>query len=76
MCVSRLIVVPHKKDLLIQLLQWMSGQGYAVHPTTRDFILKNSQFLDGDLIKDILSKHHQISKQQAFQKPRGNQMRS
>lgn len=57
MAVSRFIVLPEKKELLLQLLQWMSGHGYAIDLSTRDLILKNSRFFGDELIKETLSKH-------------------
>ncbi|PPR94980.1 hypothetical protein GOBAR_AA25707 [Gossypium barbadense] len=60
--VSRYIAQPEKKELLLQLLQWMPGQGYAVDSTTRNLILKNSELLGRQLTAEILSKQHIISK--------------
>ncbi|MFQ6630242.1 hypothetical protein Gotur_028872 [Gossypium turneri] len=60
--VSRYIAHPEKKELLLQLLQWMPGQGYAVDSTTRNLILKNSELLGRQLTAEILSKQHIMSK--------------
>jgi hypothetical protein len=62
MAVSRYIAEPEKKDLLIQLLQWMPGQGYVVDSSTRNLILKNSHLFGRQLIAEILSKQHMTSK--------------
>ncbi|XP_060964504.1 pentatricopeptide repeat-containing protein At1g10910, chloroplastic [Cannabis sativa] len=62
MAISRYIMKPEKKDLLIQLLQWMSPHGYAVDSCTRNLILKNSHLFGRQLIAEILSKQHTISK--------------
>ena len=63
MATSRFIELPEKKDLFIQLLQWMSGQGYVVDSSTRNLILKNSHLFGRQLIADILSKQqHRVSK--------------
>ncbi|KAL3610886.1 hypothetical protein D5086_001906 [Populus alba] len=62
MAVSRYIAEPEKKDLLIQLLQWMPGQGYVVDSSTRNLILKNSHLFGRQLIAEILSKQHMMSK--------------
>ena len=61
MAVSRYIAEP-EKDLLIQLLQWMPGQGYVVDSSTRNLILKNSHLFGRQLIAEILSKQHMTSK--------------
>ncbi|KAJ4822184.1 hypothetical protein Tsubulata_022722 [Turnera subulata] len=60
--VSRYISQPEKKDLLLQLLQWMPGHGYAVNSKTRNLILKNSQLFGRHVIADILSKQFMISR--------------
>ncbi|XP_071724195.1 pentatricopeptide repeat-containing protein At1g10910, chloroplastic [Rutidosis leptorrhynchoides] len=60
--ISRYISQPEKKELLLQLLEWMTGQGYVVDSTTRNLILKNSQLFGRQLIAEILSKQHAISK--------------
>lgn len=60
--VSRYIAQPEKKELLLQLLQWMPGQGYAVDSMTRNLILKNSELLGRQLTAEILSKQHIMSK--------------
>jgi hypothetical protein len=62
MAVSRYIAQPEKKDLLLQLLQWMQGQGYVVDSSTRNLILKNAHLFGQQLIAEILSKKHMMSK--------------
>jgi len=62
MAVSRYIAQPEKKDLLLQLLQWMRGQGYVVDSSTRNLILKNAHLFGQHLIAEILSKKHMMSK--------------
>ncbi|VVA90902.1 unnamed protein product [Arabis nemorensis] len=60
--ISRYISQPDKKELLLQLLQWMPGQGYVVDSSTRNLILKNSHLFGRLLIAEILSKHHMASR--------------
>ncbi|KAG7591237.1 Pentatricopeptide repeat [Arabidopsis thaliana x Arabidopsis arenosa] len=60
--ISRYILLPDKKELLLQLLQWMPGQGYIVDSSTRNLILKNSHMFGRLLIAEILSKHHVASR--------------
>ncbi|KAI9177876.1 hypothetical protein LWI28_020206 [Acer negundo] len=60
--ISRYIAEPEKKELLLQLLQWMPGQGYVVDSSTRNLILKNSPLFGRQLIADVLSKQHMMSK--------------
>ncbi|KAI9397242.1 hypothetical protein POPTR_003G019000v4 [Populus trichocarpa] len=62
MAVSRYIAQPEKKDLLLQLLQWMRGQGYVVDSSTRNLILKNAHLFGQQFIAEILSKKHMMSK--------------
>ncbi|XP_058007045.1 pentatricopeptide repeat-containing protein At1g10910, chloroplastic [Hevea brasiliensis] len=62
MAISRYIENPEKKDLLLQLLQWMPGQGYAVDSSTRNLILKNSHLFGRQLIAEILSRQQMMSK--------------
>ena len=62
MAIWRYIANPEKKDLLIQLLQWMSGQGYVVDSPTRNLILKNSHLFGRQLIAELLSKQQMMSK--------------
>jgi hypothetical protein len=62
MAVSRYIALPEKKELLLQLLQWMPSQGYVVDSSTRNDILKNSHLFGRQLIAEILSKQHKVSK--------------
>ncbi|CAM8900365.1 unnamed protein product [Rhodiola kirilowii] len=61
--ISRYIAEPEKKELLLQLLRWMPGQGYVVDPVTRNLILKNSHLLGRQLVAEILSKQHAVSKE-------------
>ncbi|KAG5563741.1 hypothetical protein RHGRI_000071 [Rhododendron griersonianum] len=60
--VTRYIAEPEKKDLLLQLLQWMPGQGYVVDSSTRNLILKNSDLFGRQLIAEILANQHTVSK--------------
>lgn len=60
--IERYITEPEKKELLLHLLQWMTGQGYAVNPTSRNLLLKNSQLFGRQLIAEILSKQQAMSK--------------
>ncbi|KAK6240948.1 Pentatricopeptide repeat - like 10 [Theobroma cacao] len=62
MAISRYLGQPEKKELLLQLLQWMPGHGYVVDSSTRNMILKNSQLLGRQLTAEILSKQHMMSK--------------
>ncbi|PWA77792.1 pentatricopeptide repeat (PPR) superfamily protein [Artemisia annua] len=62
MAVTRYIDQPEKKDLLLQLLEWMTGQGYIVDPSTRNLILKNADLLGRQQTAEILSKQHVMSK--------------
>ncbi|KAF2556029.1 hypothetical protein F2Q68_00013202 [Brassica cretica] len=60
--IARYISQPDKKELLLQLLQWMPGQGYVVNSSTRNLILKQSHLFGRQLIAEILSKHHIVSR--------------
>ena len=62
MAVTRYIDQPEKKDLLLQLLEWMTGQGYVVDPSTRNLILKNADLLGRQQTAEILSKQHVMSR--------------
>ncbi|KAL8234558.1 hypothetical protein R6Q59_020658 [Mikania micrantha] len=62
MAITRYISQPEKKDLLLQLLEWMSGQGYVVDPSTRNLILKNSGMFGRQQTAEILSKQHMMSR--------------
>ncbi|OMP01547.1 hypothetical protein COLO4_11791 [Corchorus olitorius] len=64
MAISRYLAQPEKKELLLQLLQWMPGRGYVVDSSTRNLILKNSQLFGRQHTAEILSKHHMMSKMQ------------
>ncbi|KAH7686438.1 HCP-like protein [Dioscorea alata] len=59
--ITRYIGKPEKKELLLQLLQWMSGQGYVVDSASRNLLLKNSHlFGPKQLIAEILSKQQMM----------------
>ncbi|XP_009148435.1 pentatricopeptide repeat-containing protein At1g10910, chloroplastic [Brassica rapa] len=60
--IARYISQPDKKELLLQLLQWMPGQGYVVDSSTRNLVLKQSHLFGRQLIAEILSKHHIVSR--------------
>ncbi|XP_058073884.1 pentatricopeptide repeat-containing protein At1g10910, chloroplastic isoform X2 [Magnolia sinica] len=60
--VSRYIGQPEKKDLLLQLLQWMTGHGYVVDSSSRNLLLKNSHLFGRQLIAETLSRQHTTSK--------------
>ncbi|CAL9186201.1 pentatricopeptide repeat-containing protein At1g10910, chloroplastic-like [Musa acuminata AAA Group] len=61
--VSRFIAKPGKKDLLLQLLQWMSGHGYCVDSSSRNLLLKNAHiFGHKQIITEILSKQYMMSR--------------
>lgn len=60
--VSRYLEETQKKDLLLQLLQWMPGQGYFVDSSTRNLILKNAHLFGRQTIAELLSKQHIVSK--------------
>lgn len=62
MATSRYVSKPEKKELLLQLLEWMSGQGYVIDPSTRNLILKNSHLFGHQLIAESLSKQLVVSK--------------
>lgn len=61
LAISRYIEQPEKKDLLLHLLQWMPGQGYAVNSTTSDLI-KSSHLFEYHPIAELLSKHYTVLK--------------
>ncbi|CAI9103864.1 OLC1v1002438C1 [Oldenlandia corymbosa var. corymbosa] len=60
--ISRYLENSEKKELLLHLLQWMPGQGYFVESSTRNLILKNSHLYGRQVIAELLSKHHLVSK--------------
>nr|UPT49042.1 pentatricopeptide repeat protein AaPPR1425 [Agave angustifolia] len=63
LAISRYITKPEKKDLLLHLLEWMSGQGYVVDSSSRNLILRNSHlFGEKQIIAEILSKQHMMSR--------------
>ncbi|KAK6945602.1 Pentacotripeptide-repeat region of PRORP [Dillenia turbinata] len=66
--VGRYLGQPDKKELLLQLLRWMPGHGYVVDSSTRNLILKNSHLFGRQLIAEVLSRHHMVSKSLGHQK--------
>lgn len=62
MAITRYIEQPEKKEMLLHLLHWMPGQGYVVDPPTRNLVLKNSDLFGRQLIAEILSKQHMVSR--------------
>lgn len=61
--ISRYVAKPEKKDLLMQLLQWMSGRGYTVDSLSRNLLLKKAHlFGEKQLIAEVLSKQHAMSR--------------
>lgn len=60
MATSRYVAQPDKKELFLQLLQWMPGHGYTVDSSTRNLILKNSHLFGRQLIAEILSKQQMM----------------
>lgn len=53
---------PEKKELFLQLLKWMPGQGNAIDSSTRNLILKNSHLFGHQLTAVSLSKQLVMSK--------------
>uniref|UniRef100_M1AFK9 Pentatricopeptide repeat-containing protein n=1 Tax=Solanum tuberosum TaxID=4113 RepID=M1AFK9_SOLTU len=62
LAIARYIAKPEKKELLLWLLKWMPGKGYAIDSSTRNLILKNSHLFGHQLIAESLSKHLVMSK--------------
>ncbi|KAL5704343.1 hypothetical protein ACHQM5_022785 [Ranunculus cassubicifolius] len=62
LAISRYIDEPEKKELLLQLLHWMTGQGYVVDSSSRNLLLKNSDLFGRHLISEALSKQHKMLK--------------
>lgn len=61
--IQRYIQKPDKKQLLLCLLDWMTGQGYSVDSSSRNLLLKNAQlFGPKQLIAEILSKQQAVSR--------------
>ncbi|KAF6163616.1 hypothetical protein GIB67_036076 [Kingdonia uniflora] len=58
----RYIGEPEKKELLLQLLLWMTGHGYVVGSSSRNLLLKNSHLFGRNRISEILSRQHKMSK--------------
>ncbi|XP_071931215.1 uncharacterized protein [Coffea arabica] len=62
MAISRYVEDSEKKDLLLQLLKWMPGQGYSVDSSTRNLILKKSHLYGCQIVAELLSKQQVVSK--------------
>ncbi|KAG9455733.1 hypothetical protein H6P81_000241 [Aristolochia fimbriata] len=62
LAVSRYVGKPEKKELLLHLLQWMAGQGYVVDSSSRNLLLKNSDLFGRQVLAEILSRQHIMSK--------------
>uniref|UniRef100_A0A0D3EQ70 Pentacotripeptide-repeat region of PRORP domain-containing protein n=1 Tax=Oryza barthii TaxID=65489 RepID=A0A0D3EQ70_9ORYZ len=61
--IQRYIQKPDKKQLLLCLLDWMTGQGYSVDSSSRNLLLRNAQlFGQKQLIAEILSKQQGASR--------------
>ncbi|KAL6608134.1 hypothetical protein ACP70R_041197 [Stipagrostis hirtigluma subsp. patula] len=61
--IQRYIRKPDKKQLLLCLLDWMTGQGYSVDSSSRNLLLKNAQlFGQKQLIAEVLSKQQTASR--------------
>lgn len=73
MAISRYIAKPEKKELLLWLLKWMPGQGYAIDSSTRNLILKNSHLFGHQLIAESLSKHLVMSEKVKLHKENARQ---
>jgi alpha-D-ribose 1-methylphosphonate 5-phosphate C-P lyase len=55
--IKRYLEKQEKKELLLHLLQWMAGQGYCVDATTRNLLLKNTNYFGSkQVIAEILAK--------------------
>ncbi|KAJ3681716.1 hypothetical protein LUZ60_014289 [Juncus effusus] len=55
--ITRYMEKKEKKELLLHLLQWMTGQAYSLDATTRNLLLKNAHiFGNKQIIAEILSK--------------------
>ncbi|XP_027113136.1 pentatricopeptide repeat-containing protein At1g10910, chloroplastic-like isoform X1 [Coffea arabica] len=61
MAISRYVEDSEKKDLLLQLLKWMPGQGYSVDSSTRNLILKKSHLYGCQIVAELLSKQQVVS---------------
>ncbi|WMV55099.1 hypothetical protein MTR67_048484 [Solanum verrucosum] len=68
LAIARYIAKPEKKELLLWLLKWMPGKGYAIDSSTRNLILKNSHLFGHQLIAESLSKHLVMSKKAKLKK--------
>ncbi|KAL5973637.1 hypothetical protein ACLOJK_030291 [Asimina triloba] len=66
LAVSRYVGQSEKKDLLLQLLHWMTGHGYVVDSLSRNLLLKNSHIFGQKRIAEILSKQHANSKEKKW----------
>ncbi|GJN18643.1 hypothetical protein PR202_gb05824 [Eleusine coracana subsp. coracana] len=61
--IERYIRKPDKKQLLLCLLDWMTGQGYSVDSSSRNLLLKNAHiFGQTQLIAEVLSKQQAASR--------------
>jgi hypothetical protein len=61
--IQRYIQKPDKKQLLLCLLDWMTGQGYSVDSSSRNLLLKNAQlFGQKQIIAEILAKQQAASR--------------
>ncbi|GAB4848140.1 hypothetical protein Ancab_002806 [Ancistrocladus abbreviatus] len=60
MAILRYVGQPEKKELLLQLLQWMPTHGYVVDSSTRNLILKNARTYGHHFIAEILTRQHAI----------------
>ncbi|KAL3515623.1 hypothetical protein ACH5RR_022525 [Cinchona calisaya] len=67
MAVARYVEESEKKELLLQLLKWMPGQGYFVDSSTRNLILKKSHLYGRHVVADLLSKQHLVAKAKSHQ---------
>ncbi|KAL5227314.1 hypothetical protein ABZP36_015579 [Zizania latifolia] len=64
--IQRYMQKPDKKQLLLCILDWMTGQGYSVDSSSRNLLLRNAQlFGPKQLIAEILSKQQAASRTQA-----------
>ncbi|XP_055833399.1 pentatricopeptide repeat-containing protein At1g10910, chloroplastic isoform X2 [Solanum dulcamara] len=73
LAISRYIAKPEKKELLLWLLKWMPGQGYAIDSSTRNLILKNSHLFGHQLIAESLSKNLVMSEKVKLHKENARQ---
>ncbi|XP_075486863.1 pentatricopeptide repeat-containing protein At1g10910, chloroplastic isoform X1 [Primulina tabacum] len=62
MAISRYIKQSEKKELLLHLLQWMPGRGYAVDLSARNLILENSHLFGRQFVTELMCKHYAVLK--------------